>query len=667
MPRERSDSTTFGADPDPAAAAAFRNASGPGQGAAAPPSPPPPAAAGSGLVGACALVGAILRQVALRDCPPANEGAEGALLRGAAGFGGAAAALSSSPRGHGRRSARAARGGGGWEQQAQQGFSRQRHVGRSLLQQPRPVEVAAAPPLAAGSRGGRKPGAITRTPPPPPPLSPSVGSSSLGSPLSIENDGGGAGGIEPMRTWESEGSYEGSLLALIRLQSGDSMDQDQDDGGDYHDAQEEEGGEGASTVPSTRSSTSAASNNNQAGAGGGGGSIVPPAAATTAPLMANYCNSNGGNGNGNGARNQTALRRTETRMGTASLAALCARTLDTVAAVGRSSASGSGTDAGEDHDEQPPGGGRGGGADNGSNEEEYGNGSVESVEQAEGAAVPPPPLPAPVAATSPSQSPQRRVQLRMFGSEYARHLSSTPFSPPVPRGSKSSGGGRSSTKTSAGGGGGGGSGSPKRKNRLDKFSSSNGGGAGILRAGGDPSLSLMPPTTPGKQLGDASPFSPESPLGLVQTESDVSNLSGLTAQTNPQHVPPVLPRPPPPQPTGTSSLPKEPFAIENQSPDVLTGAITDILVTVGNERPPKGYYRIAQSSSGLDLSTMKRAKARAGGGSSAAKSSGKSALAQLGRKPVALHLNVKKEASWDRAVQRPCVTAITVIYPDRNE
>ena len=51
----------------------------------------------------------------------------------------------------------------------------------------------------------------------------------------------------------------------------------------------------------------------------------------------------------------------------------------------------------------------------------------------------------------------------------------------------------------------------------------------------------------------------------------------------------------------------------------------------------------------------------------AAKSSGKSALAQLGRKPVALHLNVKKEASWDRAVQRPCVTAITVIYPDRNE
>ena len=159
----------------------------------------------------------------------------------------------------------------------------------------------------------------------------------------------------------------------------------------------------------------------------------------------------------------------------------------------------------------------------------------------------------------------------------------------------------------------------------------------------------------------------------------MSNLSGLTAQTNPQHVqhvPPVLlPRPPPPsQPvTGTSSLPKEPFAIENQSPDVLTGAITDILVTVGNERPPKGYYRIAQSSSGLDLSAMKRAKAKAskaggGGGSSAgSKSSGKSALAQLGRKPVALHLNVKKEANWDRAVQRPCVTAITVIYPDRNE
>ena len=663
MPRERSDSTTFGTDP--AAAAAFRNANGSSHGDA--PSNPPPPAAGSGLTGACALVGAILHQVAWRDCPPDNEDEAGGAVRGAVGYGGAAAALSS-PRGHGRKSAKAARGGGGGgggeqQQQAAQGFSRQRHVGRSLLQ----LQEAAAPSLAPGGKGGRKSGAITRTPPPPP-LSPSVGSSSLGSPLSIENDGGVvAGGIEPMRTWESDASeHEGSLLALIRLQSGDSMDQDQDqdDGGDYRDAREEEA---ASTVPSTRSSTpltaasSAASNNNQAGAGGGG-AIVPPAAATTAPLMANYCNSN--SGNGNGARQQTTLR-TETRMGTASLAALCARTLDTVAAVGRSSASGAGSDAGEDHDEQLPGGGRG--ADNGSDEEEYGNGSAESVEQVEGAAVPPPA--APVAATSPSQSPQRRVQLRMFGSEYARHLSSTPFSPPVPRGSKSSGGGRSSTKTSAGGGGGGsGSGrSPKRKNRLDKFSSSNGGGAGILRAGGDPSLSLMPPTTPGKQLGDASPFSPESPLGLVQTESDVSNLSGLTAQTNPQHVPPVLPRPPPPQPTGTSSLPKEPFAIENQSPDVLTGAITDILVTVGNERPPKGYYRIAQSSSGLDLSTMKRAKARAGGGSSAAKSSGKSALAQLGRKPVALHLNVKKEASWDRAVQRPCVTAITVIYPDRNE
>ena len=660
-PRERSDSTTFGTDP--AAAAAFRNANGSSNGDATP-NPPPPAA-GSGLIGACALVGAILHQVALRDCPPDNE----AGARGAVGFGGTAAALSS-PRGHGRKSAKTAKaargGGGGWEQQAAQGFSRQRHVGRSLLQlqqpQPQPVE-AAAPPLASG-RGGRKSGAITRTPPPPP-LSPSVGSSSLGSPLSIEDDGGVAGGIEPMRTWESEGSHEGSLLALIRLQSGDSMDQDQ--GEDYPDAREEEAEEAASTVPSTRSSTpltaaSSASNNNHVEMGGGGGAIIPPAAATTAPLMANYCNSNGGNGNG--ARQQTTLR-TETRMGTASLAALCARTLDTVAAVGRSSASGAGSDAGEDHDEQPSGGGRGGGgADNGSNEEEYGNGGAESVEQVEEAPAPPPP--APVAATSPSQSPQRRVQLRMFGSEYARHLSSTPFSPPVPRGSKSSGGGRSSSKTSAGGGGSGSGRSPKRKNRLDKFSSSNGGGAGI-RAGGDPSLSLLPPTTPGKQLDDASPFSPESPLGLVQTESDVSNLSGLTAQTNPQHVPPVLPRPPPPQPTGTSSLPKEPFAIENQSPDVLTGAITDILVTVGNERPPKGYYRIAQSSSGLDLSTMKRAKAKAGGGSSAAKSSGKSALAQLGRKPVALHLNVKKEASWDRAVQRPCVTAITVIYPDRNE
>ncbi len=69
---------------------------------------------------------------------------------------------------------------------------------------------------------------------------------------------------------------------------------------------------------------------------------------------------------------------------------------------------------------------------------------------------------------------------------------------------------------------------------------------------------------------------------------------------------------------------------------VATAAITDVIITSGNNYvlPPKGYYRAFP----------------------------------IGRKKDELvYVNVKKEPSWDRAVQRPCVTAICVIYPDRNE
>ncbi|KAL7550350.1 hypothetical protein ACHAWF_013593 [Thalassiosira exigua] len=76
---------------------------------------------------------------------------------------------------------------------------------------------------------------------------------------------------------------------------------------------------------------------------------------------------------------------------------------------------------------------------------------------------------------------------------------------------------------------------------------------------------------------------------------------------------------------------------------VATAAITDVIVTSGSDVPPRGYYRAFQL--------------------------GEESLKNMvpGRKRLRLYLNVKKEPNWDRAVQRPCVTAFCVIYPDRNE
>ena len=76
---------------------------------------------------------------------------------------------------------------------------------------------------------------------------------------------------------------------------------------------------------------------------------------------------------------------------------------------------------------------------------------------------------------------------------------------------------------------------------------------------------------------------------------------------------------------------------------VATAAITDVIVTSGTDIPPRGYYRAFQLG---EESTKNMVP---------------------GRKRQRLYLNVKKEPSWDRAAQRPCVTAFCIIYPDRNE
>jgi len=66
---------------------------------------------------------------------------------------------------------------------------------------------------------------------------------------------------------------------------------------------------------------------------------------------------------------------------------------------------------------------------------------------------------------------------------------------------------------------------------------------------------------------------------------------------------------------------------------VTSAAITDVIVMDGLDIPPRGYYRAFQLG----------------------KESSKNMVP--GRKRQRLFLNVKKEPSWDRAVQRPCVTA----------
>lgn len=83
--------------------------------------------------------------------------------------------------------------------------------------------------------------------------------------------------------------------------------------------------------------------------------------------------------------------------------------------------------------------------------------------------------------------------------------------------------------------------------------------------------------------------------------------------------------------------------LDESSPSIATAAITDLIVTTGTDIPPRGYYRAFS----LELPEKNIGPSR--------------------KRSKRMYLNAKKEVNWDRAVQRPCVTAICVIYPDRNE
>jgi hypothetical protein len=206
---------------------------------------------------------------------------------------------------------------------------------------------------------------------------------------------------------------------------------------------------------------------------------------------------------------------------------------------------------------------------------------------------------------STDSAPQQKPRMQMFGSEYARHLSSeSPFSPTMYQVKT-----RSFTKKAM----------PKKKR-----SSSSSAAATFVGPG-----SPVSPTAP--ENGATNNATGSHKEGFESANVSVSTLSNASLKTS----------------GSTSAC----MNLEDAPPEILSAAITDILVTHGTESPPKGYYRISQTSSGIEMDSLK--SINVGG-------IGK-------RKKSAVYLNVKKEPKWDRAVQRPCVTALTVIFPDRNE
>ncbi|GAX23930.1 hypothetical protein FisN_20Hu138 [Fistulifera solaris] len=77
--------------------------------------------------------------------------------------------------------------------------------------------------------------------------------------------------------------------------------------------------------------------------------------------------------------------------------------------------------------------------------------------------------------------------------------------------------------------------------------------------------------------------------------------------------------------------------IEDADLAIQTGALVDICVTADNAPSPTGFFRVSQSASGRPFGHNN------------------------------MYLNIKKEPNWDRAAQRPCITALCLIFPDRKE
>eukprot|EP00977_Amphora_coffeiformis_P013095 scaffold3361_cov166-Amphora_coffeaeformis.AAC.6 len=82
-----------------------------------------------------------------------------------------------------------------------------------------------------------------------------------------------------------------------------------------------------------------------------------------------------------------------------------------------------------------------------------------------------------------------------------------------------------------------------------------------------------------------------------------------------------------------------PIYLDDADGAYQTGALLDIVVTNGDQAPPPGFLRLGSASHPFTLERGKKT----------------------------LYLDVKKEPSWDKAVQRPCITALTIVFPDRYE
>ena len=204
--------------------------------------------------------------------------------------------------------------------------------------------------------------------------------------------------------------------------------------------------------------------------------------------------------------------------------------------------------------------------------------------------------------------PTERPRMQMFGSEYARHLSSeSPFSPAIHKAKSRS--------------------FPKRMKKKKNVSAA----AASLVLPSSPSSANMSMTGSHASAGNSQSDSQKYMYGPQDGHSRPSNVSVSTSSAT------------------NNSLAA--FNLEESSAEILSAAITDIVVTHGAEKPPKGYYRISETSSGIEIGSL---KSMSSGGIGKRKLSG-------------VFLNVKKEPKWERAVQRPCVTALTVIFPDRNE
>ena len=200
------------------------------------------------------------------------------------------------------------------------------------------------------------------------------------------------------------------------------------------------------------------------------------------------------------------------------------------------------------------------------------------------------------------EAPQPLPRMQMFGSEYARHLSSqSPFSPMVPQ-------------------------MKQPRSRKLRKSSSNSSSAAASFMG---EMSISPTSQAGLSVASISTRNNMDLVDVFQ-KSKNGGLDSVSGRTNPSYV------------------------LEDAPDDVLSAAVTDIIVTHGDELPPKGFYKIAHTGNCTQMDALKQMS-----------TVGKSVL---GRKKLSsVHLNVKKEPKWEKAVQRPCVTALAVIFPDRNE